>query len=499
MPKRILNNDRIENKARERREELAARRSIQAGPEGLSPERGREGTPYHRFRDGHHFERRDPARKLPGQLAGSNPDPPQQPRQCVRIEQVHRDPIFDSHDINVQAQAAMGVRTGEPYVDIDLTLSPPPAPPYQRANHPNPTMDVIDTKPSHVKLWFQVFADIPQSKAEKQAGLAQKYTDLTSNPPFNAIIQIHGAKLIDIKENVFNACADYKKVCGEILRDANHKGRLAFKGYVAGRGDFLKTALKIIASEAVLDQFKATMNDNRGKEVGFRLYMDNPKTVKRLKSKEDAFDQATLKSHRDSLAPNEVDMLELKGIGVDKVWQDARVKLMRQFGCVSIGGRECMGCINPGNSTEAVRLSHSMMDIWAHDLVDGTNGATEMMPPIKRPEFRFKPIHEPVRRPPADTTQSTSQIPDFRPESPLSNPVPDFEDYLRFAKIAPDDRVTRDLLEKLNIIEFESFLSASMDVLTLVGLGIPFGTAVRLHDKAPLYRTELKNREKRNR
>ncbi|KAH9814791.1 hypothetical protein DFH28DRAFT_928410 [Melampsora americana] len=472
MPKRILNNDRIENEARERREEL----------------------------DGHHFESVqwaecqhcntgmvhlnsgcDPAREFPGHLAGSNPGPPQQPRQCVRIEQVHRGPIFDSHDINIRAQAAMGVRTGGTYVEINLTLSPPPAPSYPRANHPNPTMDVINTKPSHVKLWFQVFADIPQSKAEKQAGLAQKYTDLTSNPPFNAIIQIHGAKLIDIKENVFNACADYKKVCGKILRDANHKGRLAFKGYVARRGDFLKTALKIIASEAVLDQFKATMNNNRGKEVGFRLYMDNPKAVKRLKS---------------------------KGIGVDKVWQDARVKLMREFGCVSIGGQECMGCINPGNSTKVVHLSHLMMDIWAHDLysdivslnkVDGTDGATEMMPPIKQPKLQFKPIHKPVRRPtyPADTPQSTSQIPDFRPESPLSNPAPDFEDYLKFAKIAPDDRVTRDLLEKLNIIKLESFLSASMDVLTLVGLGIPFGAAVCLHNKAPLYRTELKNREKK--
>ncbi|KAH9820798.1 hypothetical protein DFH28DRAFT_953346 [Melampsora americana] len=80
------------------------------------------------------------------------------------------------------------------------------------------------------------------------------------------------------------------------------------------------------------------MNNNRGKEVGFRLYMDNPKTVKCLKSKEDALDQATLKSNQDSLAPNKVDKLDLKGIGVDKVWQDARVKHIREFQCVSIGG-----------------------------------------------------------------------------------------------------------------------------------------------------------------
>lgn len=398
----------------------------------------------------------------------------------------------------MQAQAAMGVRA-EPYIDIDLTRSPPPAPSYPRANHPIPIMDNIETKPSHVMLWFQVFADIPQSKSEKQAGLAQKYTDLTSDPPFKAVIQIHGAKLVDIKDKVFDACAGYKQACGKLLRDANQEGRLAFKGYVAGRGDFLKTSLKVITSEAVLDRFKATMNNNKGKEVGFKLFMDNPKTVKHLKSKEGIFDQATLKNHPESLAPDRVNELEMMAIDVDKAWQDVRVKLMRNFGCISIGGRECMGCINPADSTEAVHLSYSMMDTWAHDVVGGKNGATDMMPPIKRAKFHFKPIHEAIRRAtyPADTTQSTSHVPKIRPESPLLDPVPDFEDYLKFAKIAPDDRVTRDILAKLNIIEFESFLSPSMDVLTLVGLGIPFGTAVRLHDKAPLYRTELKNREKR--
>jgi hypothetical protein len=62
-------------------------------------------------------------------------------------------------------------------------------------------------------------------------------------------------------------------------------------------------------------------------------------------------------------------MFSLWGIDVDPIWQAIRVKLMKDYGCISIGGRECMGIINPENTNEAVHLSHSMMDTWATDIV----------------------------------------------------------------------------------------------------------------------------------
>ncbi|EGG06720.1 uncharacterized protein MELLADRAFT_86396 [Melampsora larici-populina 98AG31] len=171
---------------------------------------------------------------------------------------------------------------------------------------------------------------------------------------------------------------------------------------------------------------------------------------------------------------------------------------MRRFGCISIGGRECMGCINPANTKEAVYLSHAMMDTWAQDAVMHKHGATELLPPTGRTEFRWIPIHpKPGRRSEytADTVQSTSQIPDNRPESPAPLPLPEFEDYLKWAKIAPNDQATRALLVKCDIINFKAFLSPSMDVTALERLGFAFGTAVRLHDSAPSYRTDLKERK----
>jgi hypothetical protein len=136
-----------------------------------------------------------------------------------------------------------------------------------------------------VKLWFQVYAPITKTRADKQVGAAQKYTDMSPKEPFDALIQVHGAELVNIRDQVFKACDAYKTVCGSILKIAHEEGKVVFKGYVSGRGDFLKTALKPITSEEILDRFKATMLANKGREVGFCLVMDNPKTVNRFKSK----------------------------------------------------------------------------------------------------------------------------------------------------------------------------------------------------------------------
>ncbi|EGF98513.1 uncharacterized protein MELLADRAFT_95642 [Melampsora larici-populina 98AG31] len=213
---------------------------------------------------------------------------------------------------------------------------------------------------------------------------------------------------------------------------------------------------------------------------------------------EDTFDRAIRDNHPDTLAPARNDELDMLGINVNPSFQEIRVKLMRDFGCVSIGGRECMGMINPENSNEAVHLSHAMMDTWANDIFKKKPGVTVMKPPTRRPGFQFLPISNQPCQPPkytADSVASTSQIPQHYSESPPPYPLPDFEDYLRFAKVGPEDHVTRELLDRHNIVEFESFFSPALDIPTLERLGFPYGAAVRLHDKAPLYRTELKKRK----
>ncbi|EGG06556.1 uncharacterized protein MELLADRAFT_56095, partial [Melampsora larici-populina 98AG31] len=86
-------------------------------------------------------------------------------------------------------------------------------------------------------------------------------------------------------------------------------------------------------------------------------------------------------------------------------------------------------------------------------------------------------------------------VPDNRIESPIPGPPPPLEDFLNWAKISPEDEHTRALLKKLDIIDYKAFLLPSLDVPTLSGLGFAYGTAVRLHDQAPLYRAELKRRK----
>ncbi|EGF97660.1 uncharacterized protein MELLADRAFT_84564 [Melampsora larici-populina 98AG31] len=174
------------------------------------------------------------------------------------------------------------------------------------------------------------------------------------------------------------------------------------------------------------------------------------------------------------------------GINVQPDWQKARVGLMRRFGYVLIGGRECIGCINPANNKEVVYLSHAMLDTWAQDGAMHKHCATEFLPPTGRTEFQWIPIHpKPGQRLEytADTVQSTSQIPDNWPE---------FEDYLKWAKILLNDQAPQDLLTKCDIVDLKAFLSPSLDVPTLERLEFAFGTAVCLHDSAPSYQTDLK-------
>ncbi|KAH9822181.1 hypothetical protein DFH28DRAFT_1078502 [Melampsora americana] len=335
----------------------------------------------------------------------------------------------------------------EPTITLDPATPPPPA--RVSAASAQPQVPVFKAKPSHVKLWFQVYAPITKTRADQQSQAPQKYTDLLPKEPFDAIIQIHGAELVNLREQAFEACNAYKTVWGLILKIAHEEGKVIFKGYIAGREDFLKSALKPITLEDILNRFKATMLDNKGKE-----------TVNRLKSKEDTFDQAIQDTHPDTLPPVQNDKLDMVAI---------RVKLMKDYRCIPIEGWECMGIINPENPNKAVHLSHSMMETWATDIFKHKPGVTSVIPPTLRAGFQWVPISNRSCLPPrytAKSVASTSQIP------------------LHYSN--------QDLLQQHNIVEFESVLSPAMDIPNLERLGFAYGAVLCLHDKALLYQAELK-------
>ncbi|EGG06951.1 uncharacterized protein MELLADRAFT_106313 [Melampsora larici-populina 98AG31] len=151
-------------------------------------------------------------------------------------------------------------------------------------------------------------------------------------------------------------------------------------------------------------------------------------------------------------------------------------------------------------SSDADKAKPSLVKIWFHVYtpIPKTKAEKQAGTAQKLPEFQFRRISNQPCHPhqhhaaPADNVQTTSQIPNNRTESPIPGPPPPLEDFLTWAKISPDNENTRALLKKLDIIDYKALLSSSLDVPTLAGLGFVYGTAVRLHDQAPLYQAELK-------
>jgi hypothetical protein len=62
-------------------------------------------------------------------------------------------------------------------------------------------------------------------------------------------------------------------------------------------------------------------------------------------------------------------ILSKQSIEVDAKVQAQRVMLMAMYGTTSIGGRECMGLVNPKDSSLAMHVSHLGFDIWAKAIV----------------------------------------------------------------------------------------------------------------------------------
>ncbi|KAH9824786.1 hypothetical protein DFH28DRAFT_1143628 [Melampsora americana] len=383
-------------------------------------------------------------------------------------------------------------------VHLDLTQSPSPTSRLTPISAPAPASPSLEQKPNRLSLWFRVFILNPLTDAEKQSGTPQTYADYEPPFPFNVLLHVHGVSLEDLKKNLFAACDRHKRACGQLLKIANDHGQLAIKGFVCGGGPFGKSAPPLIPNEASFDLFKATMLERKGKEIGFRLIMDNPKRKARTTSKVMSFDQALAVHHPNALDSDQTDELEMAVIGVVPTHQSYLTQLLKKYSNMSIGGKQCMGCINPRDPTMAMHLTHAMLDIWAEDLLNKKPDVTIVTPPT-REGFTWLPIKSKSNVQSNTITTTTNpniQPPQRQSDSPAPRPLPPLEEYLDFCSIRSDNHETRILLKQHDVVNFEMFLSPNFDFEKMQVLGYGIGASVRLHDNAPVYRQFLKDKLK---
>ncbi|KAH9808188.1 hypothetical protein DFH28DRAFT_1070122 [Melampsora americana] len=533
MPRRTKKD--LADEEEERRRDFAWRRTRQAGQEGLSPDRGRTGTPYCFNKPGHHWEDGRYGQRQYRDNESVHIDPFAEPGfqefACpfnvypnINVDAgivptvfsvahqgfdfpmtaggehhhgnpsaVHRDPMFDGQ--------ASSVTETNPHVDVDLTVSPSPAPQVT----PLSESPVVEFKPTRAKMAFHVFIADGLTGAQKRSGVPVTYSDHLTKPAFDILINIHGRSLLELKRSLFNACDKHRTGCGTLLKDADTEGRVTLRGYIYHGGAFGKSLEPIIDSEAILDQFKAMMIKKPANEVGFSLNMSNPKVQAQTDTKVLKFNRAMQHNIPNALNDEDRAAVEMSSIEVDAKVQAQRTMLMAMYGSATIGGRECMGLVNPKDTSLAMHVSHLGFDIWAKAIVNKQVGVTLKTPPSGK-EFQWLPISNArsnnhssaINSLGALLAMTNNQAPAAagapRTDSPAPRPFPAFEEYLTFCSISPDDHETRDLLAKYNIIDFEMFLSSELSCSIMAGFGFAFGPRLRLHEKAPIYRDILKKK-----
>ncbi|KAH9808056.1 hypothetical protein DFH28DRAFT_911411, partial [Melampsora americana] len=173
------------------------------------------------------------------------------------------------------------------HVDVDLTRSPSLGPQMTQGSPLAPVL--VDHKPTRVTINFHVYIPNGLSAAEMRSGKPQTYADHAPKEPFLAMIQIHGVSLEALKKSLFKECSLHKKGCGSLLQSADEQGQLSIRCFVHGPGPFCKTTSPQLLDEAIFDEFKIALSSKKGKEVGFRLLMQNPKTTTRTTSKASHF------------------------------------------------------------------------------------------------------------------------------------------------------------------------------------------------------------------
>jgi hypothetical protein len=172
----------------------------------------------------------------------------------------------------------------DPHIDVDLTVSPSPAPQAPPASK-SPVVATTESKPTRAKLAFHVFIADNLTDSQKRSGVPVTYSDHHTKPYFDILLNIHGRSLEDLKTNLFRACNTHRSGCGTLLRDADDEGRVTLKGYINHGEAFAKSLLPVINTEAIFDKFKNMMIKKPNNEVGFCFDMKNPKTQEQTTSK----------------------------------------------------------------------------------------------------------------------------------------------------------------------------------------------------------------------
>jgi hypothetical protein len=99
------------------------------------------------------------------------------------------------------------------------------------------------------------------------------------------MVQVQGVTLTELKNSLFDLCNTHKDGCGRLLKEANKHGQVSFRGYIASGGIFGKTLIPLITMESSYTEFKKMALVKKGKEIGFRITMENPKKIPRTTSK----------------------------------------------------------------------------------------------------------------------------------------------------------------------------------------------------------------------
>ncbi|EGF97294.1 uncharacterized protein MELLADRAFT_86092 [Melampsora larici-populina 98AG31] len=219
------------------------------------------------------------------------------------------DPRFGEGGFDIPAQA----QEPAPRVELDLTNSPGPiAAPLPQSGTVLAASD--ESKPSKAKLSFKAYIPIPLTDTERRNGLAQTYVDYETEDPIDIVVQLHGVSLTEIKNSLFDMCNTNKNGTGRILKQAENDNQVNFKAYIIQGGVFGKTLTPAIKTDSVFIAFKNMAKTKKGKEMGFRIMMENPKKMARNNSKQLQVDQALAHADPDAIDRARHDQLEMAGV-----------------------------------------------------------------------------------------------------------------------------------------------------------------------------------------
>ncbi|EGF98741.1 uncharacterized protein MELLADRAFT_95460 [Melampsora larici-populina 98AG31] len=317
--------------------------------------------------------------------------------------------------------------------------------------------------------------------------------------PTSVRIDLAILNLQEFKDAVADLAEGFHLGCRDLFKEADLKGTIDYFGWVTNNPSFPKGRQQNIGKDVDFERFKVVVSENRGKSMGVTATMidENAKPRKnRAVQNANSFDRLML-ADNPGANPERARKLALNAINLQADLTEIRTALQTRYGNSGHAGhREGMTCYDPERPKFMMRLTYPMLDVWAELIAAGKPGVTLFRPPVGLPGFEWVLKSGKPTGIPADSLTLPSSVPaQSQSTSPAPQPYPDFEDYLTFCRIPENNGTTRDVLKKLQIIEFDEFFSAENLIDFLKSQGIGHGPVVRLSTKASQYRQDLKSRQ----